>query len=129
MRHIVPKSICIDFDGTLCMKEDPKIGKEVPGAFDVLKRLKAAGHTLILFTNRTDELVDEAVAWCKERGVEFDYININGNFDNGSRKVYAHLYIDDHGLGIPLAYDPQQSPKEFVDWYRVKDLLMIKKYL
>lgn len=129
MKHIVPKSLCIDFDGTLCMKADPEIGHEVPGAFEILKRLKAAGHTLILYTNRTDELVDKAVEWCKERDFEFDYININGNFDNGSRKVYAHLYVDDHGCGIPLTYNPQLSDKEFVDWYRVKDLLLIKRYL
>ena len=62
---------------------------------------------LILWTVREGELLEQAVAWCAERGLEFYAVNSNypeelpspsaGN--QGCRKVTADIYIDDRNLG------------------------------
>ena len=53
--------IAIDFDGTLVEHKYPEIGKEIPFAFETLKRLQADGHRLILWSVREGRLLDEAV--------------------------------------------------------------------
>lgn len=131
MKQIEPKQIAIDFDSTLAFNDWPHIGKEVPGAIEIVKRLKEAGHTLILLTMREGDLLSAATDWLSERGVEFDYINCNPLHKNAdaSRKIYYHLGVDDHNAGVPLTFDPGIHHRPFVDWYRVKNLLLINKYL
>ena len=68
-------TIAVDFDGTIVTHEYPKIGKELPFATDTLKLLIKEGHKLILWSVRENELLDEAVEWCRERGVEFYAVN------------------------------------------------------
>ena len=67
--------IAVDFDGTIVEHRYPAIGKEIPFATATLKRLVEHGHRLILWSVREGELLDEAVNWCKERGVEFYAVN------------------------------------------------------
>ena len=64
-------TIAIDFDGTIVEHRYPKIGNEIPFATDTLKMLIKDRHRLILWTVREGKLLDEAVEWCRERGVEF----------------------------------------------------------
>ena len=59
-------TIAVDFDGTIVTHEYPKIGKELPFATDTLKLLIKEGHKLILWSVRENELLDEAVEWCRE---------------------------------------------------------------
>jgi len=47
------KVICIDFDNTICLDEWPYIGPPIPGAKEVLIKLKESGHKLILYTQRS----------------------------------------------------------------------------
>lgn len=127
---IIPRQIAIDFDGTLTYHVYPYIGGEVPDAFRVLKRLKAAGHTLILQTMRCDELLDDAVKWCKQNGVEFDYLNCNPMFETGSRKIYSHALVDDHNVGCPLIFHPkEESRRPIVDWKAVEKMFENMGYL
>lgn len=99
--------IAVDFDGTIVEHRYPAIGKEVPFAVRTLKQLQADGHLLILWTVRTGKLLDEAVEWCKERGLEFYAANKDyeeeqtkeeGN-SHYSRKLKADLFIDDRNVG------------------------------
>lgn len=69
--------IAVDFDGTIVQHRYPRIGKEVPFAIDTLKRLQEEHHLLILWTVREGELLEEAVAFCRERGLEFYAVNAN----------------------------------------------------
>ena len=98
-------TIAVDFDGTIVTHEYPKIGKERTFATDTLKHLIQDGHKLILWTVREGELLDEAVNWCKERGVEFYAINRDypeeeqENNNHFSRKLKVNLWIDDRNLG------------------------------
>jgi len=60
-------------------------------------------HQLILWTYRSGKELDEAVEFCKERGIEFYAVNKNypeEEYDGSiSRKIDAELYIDDRNLG------------------------------
>ena len=68
-------TIAVDFDGTIVEHRYPRIGREIPFATDTLKLLQQDQHRLILWSVREGELLEEAVAWCKERGVEFYAVN------------------------------------------------------
>jgi hypothetical protein len=127
---MTPKQVIIDFDGTVVRHEHPMIGTEVPDAVRVLHRLQDAGHILILVTMRQDELLDDAVKWFADRKVRITYINRNEMYETGSRKIYAHMIIDDHCCGIPLVYHPHDANrKPFVDWRAVEKILENGGYL
>lgn len=97
-------TIAVDFDGTIVEHEYPKIGKPIPFAIDVLKKLQyEEHHMLILWTVREGTLLDEAVEYCKNKGLEFYAVNKNfpeETLEPGiSRKIVADIYIDDRNLG------------------------------
>jgi hydroxymethylpyrimidine pyrophosphatase-like HAD family hydrolase len=95
--------IAVGFDGTIVKHKYPMIGEEVPNAIDTLRLLKKRGHQLILWTYRTGELLEEAVEFCRDNGLEFYAVNQNFPeecFDESvSRKIYADIYIDDRNVG------------------------------
>ena len=95
--------IAVDFDGTIVENKYPRIGKPKLFAFETLQELQKNGHNLILWTYRSGSKLDEAVAFCKEHGIEF--YAVNKNFpeeledEKMSRKIAADIYIDDKNLG------------------------------
>lgn len=97
--------IAVDFDGTIVEHRYPAIGREIPFAVDTLKKLVAERHKLILWTVREGKLLDEALTYCRERGLEFyavnrDYPEEESESNNHfSRKLKADLFIDDRNLG------------------------------
>ena len=97
--------IAIDFDGTIVEHRYPHIGREMPFAIETLKKLTEEGHRLILWTVREGRLLEEAVQFCRERGLEFyavnrDYPEEEKEHNNHfSRKLKADLWIDDRNLG------------------------------
>lgn len=97
-------TIAVDFDGTIVEHRYPEIGREVPFATDTLKMLIKEGHRLILWSVREGKLLDEAVEWCRDRGVEFYAVNKDypeeGREDrNYSRKLKVEMFIDDRNVG------------------------------
>lgn len=97
--------IAVDFDGTIVEHRYPSIGKEIPFAIETLLKLKEEGHRLVLWTVREGELLDEAVRFCSERGLDFYAINrdypeeeqtCNDHF---TRKLKVDMWIDDRNLG------------------------------
>ncbi len=99
--------IAVDFDGTIVEHKYPVIGKEIPFATATLRQLMKDGHKLILWSVREGDLLQEAVDWCEERGVRFYAVNADLDEDGAdkagsehfSRKVKAHMFIDDRNLG------------------------------
>lgn len=131
--------IACDFDGTCVTHEYPKIGKDI-GAVKVLKKLVEAGHSLILYTMRSNWGVKEgiytsgledAVNWFKENGIPLFGIQRNPTQDTwtNSPKCYAQLYIDDAALGCPLKFDKRISDRPFVNWRKVENQLKKLGYL
>lgn len=98
-------TIAVDFDGTIVTHEYPNIGKEIPFAIQTLKMLQKDGHKLILWSVREGKLLNEAVQWCRERGLEFYAINRDypeeetNNSNNYSRKLKVDIWIDDRNIG------------------------------
>lgn len=124
--HNRTMTIAVDFDGTIVEHRYPHIGKEIPFAIDTLKLLQQEQHKLILWSVREGELLKEAVAWCKERGLEFYAINRDypeeKQLDKGfSRKLKVDLFIDDRNLGgLPdwnIIYRTIKEHKTFQDIY------------
>ena len=98
-------TIAVDFDGTIAEDRYPKIGNEIPFATQTLKMLIQERHKIILWSVREGTLLDEAVEWCRKRGVEFYAVNKdfpeedenkNRHF---SRKIKADIFIDDRNVG------------------------------
>ena len=116
--------IAIDFDGTCVTHDYPRIGKDI-NAVNVLKKLVANGHKLILNTMRSGKELKEAINWFKKNDIELYGANENPTQKKwtNSPKVYANLYIDDAALGCPLKMDLSLSDRPFVDWEAVSCLL------
>lgn len=128
--------IAVDFDGTIVEHRYPEIGKEIPFATSTLKMLIKEQHRLILWTVRKGELLDEAVKWCRERGVEFYAINKNFPEEKvedgeGYCKVDADMFIDDKNLGtLPdwgQIYNMIKNNKSWEDIYSEQSSASAKK--
>lgn len=106
--------IAIDFDGTCVTHEYPEIGKDI-GSAPVLRALVNNGHKLVLHTMRSGNTLAEAQAWFAKNNIELYGVNKNPTQENWthSPKAFAHLYIDDAGLGIPLV---RTLDRPYVDW-------------
>lgn len=93
----------IDFDGTLCENNFPQIGEPKDKIIRYVKRLKSMGHYIGLWTCREGEILDDAIAWCKEQGIIFDVINENlperiEKWGCDCRKVGFDYIIDDKNM-------------------------------
>lgn len=98
--------IVIDLDGVICTIKKPTESyadvKLIPGAAKKLCQLRAAGHTIIIYTARNMATYDGnlgkimknvgliTLEWLKENNVEYDEIYFG--------KPNGHLYIDDRAL-------------------------------
>lgn len=97
--------IAVDFDGTIVEHKYPMIGKELPFAIETLKKIRDERHKLILWTVREGHLLEEALTFCRERGLEFYAVNRDypeeeqGKNNHFSRKLKADIFIDDRNLG------------------------------
>lgn len=98
------KKIAVDFDGTIVDDAYPSIGKPKIFAFETLKKLQSEGYRLILWTYRHGQSLQEAIEFCKKKGIEF--YSVNSSFEGElfdsetqSRKIDADLFIDDRNLG------------------------------
>ena len=96
-------TIAVDFDGTIVEHKYPEIGPEMLFAFATLKELQKKGHKLILWTYRSGDMLEEAVAYCKAKGIEFYAVNKNFPEEEYSsalsRKINADIFIDDRNVG------------------------------
>lgn len=95
--------IAVDFDGTIVEHKYPAIGEELLFAIETLKELQRQQYQLVLWTFRAGKELEEAVEFCRKRGLEFYAVNKNYPeevFDESiSRKINADIYIDDRNIG------------------------------
>lgn len=97
-------TIAVDFDGTIVEHRYPAIGKEIPFAIETLKKLADDGHKLILWTAREGQLLEDALHFCKMRGLVFYSVNADlpeANWEGykTTRKLRVDCFIDDRNLG------------------------------
>lgn len=99
------KVIAVDFDGTLCTRNWPKIGEPNTELIRQLAEEQKSGAAVILFTCREGKLLKEAVKWCREQGLIFDEVNRNLKeriraYRGDSRKISADVYVDDRAAAF-----------------------------
>jgi hypothetical protein len=98
-------TIAVDFDGTIVTHKYPEIGEEIPFATETLKTLIREGHKIILWSVREGKMLDEAIEWCRRRGVEFYAVNKDYPEEDVSKNMYfsrklkADYFIDDRNIG------------------------------
>lgn len=99
--------IAIDFDGVLVENAFPEIGIPIYQNISLVRQLFDLGHEVILWTSRAGAELENAVKWCDDRGLHFCAVNDNApsnivkykqRYPDGTRKVYADVYVDDHSL-------------------------------
>ncbi len=98
-----PKIIAVDFDGTLVENKWPDIGATKTDILEYCKREQRNDARIILWTNRVERTLENAVAWCESNGLHLDAVNDNipevvEHFGFNTRKIYADEYIDDKAV-------------------------------
>ena len=101
----IPRVIAIDFDGTLFSNNWPEIEKPNWWVIDAAKHEQKNGSKLILWTNRTGSLLQDAIVACENVGLKFDAVNESlpewvSAFDNDPRKIGATEYWDDKAVSV-----------------------------
>ena len=129
--------IAVDFDGTIVEHKYPAIGKEIPFAIETLKKLQQERHFLILWSVREGRLLEEAVEFCRQRGLEFYAVNSNYAEEKDksryySRKLKADLFIDDRNLGgLPdwgVIYEMVHNRLRYIKICIMKNALLLKVF-
>lgn len=114
------KIIAIDFDNCLSLHgKFPDIGDPNTKLFEYLIRRQSEGDSVILWTCREDEDLEKAVQFCKDHGLNPDYVNENHPriveaFGKDTRKIFANMYIDDLAK-TPwdvIDYKPKPKPEK-----------------
>ena len=98
--------VALDFDGTVVVDEFPAIGQEIPEMVHLIKwMMQIKCYEVILWTCRTGEYLEAAEQWFAEREIFFQFVNegvadieIGDRGDKVSRKIFAHVYLDDQSL-------------------------------
>lgn len=99
-KALFPQIAAVDFDGLLVENDFPAIGKIRQPMFDAVLRLQAQGWKIILWTCRTDRMLEDAYSFCVNNGLIPDAVNENIKevqeyFGGDTRKVFANIYLDD----------------------------------
>lgn len=89
-----PVTIMVDMDGVIATEErvfDRPLAKPLPGAKEALAKLRAAGHSIVIYTARGWAEYNVTKHWLDEHGMAYDAIHMG--------KPIAHIWIDDRAIG------------------------------
>lgn len=88
-----PKTIMIDLDGVICTEErtfDRPLAKPLDGAKEAIEKLKAAGHTIVIYTARGWAEFRYTKQWLVDHGIPHDGLHMG--------KPIADVWIDDRAI-------------------------------
>jgi hypothetical protein len=98
-----PKTYCMDLDGVLLHHETgwpiEKFGEPLTPGIQMAKRIKAAGHRLVILTARPKNLHHTIEGILKGVGVKADQVT--------NMKPPAEVYVDDRAIQWPKNYGAQ----------------------
>jgi hypothetical protein len=83
----------VDLDGVICTEErvfDRPLAEPIAGAQAALARLKAAGHTIVVYTARGWAEYRVTKKWLDDHGMAYDALHMG--------KPIAQIWIDDRAL-------------------------------
>lgn len=84
----------LEYDG---WKGYSHFGKPLPGAREVLQKLKEHGFVIVIRMLRNNR--EDIARYLEEQGIPFDYINENPlQPPDCSSKIYADYYVDDRAV-------------------------------
>jgi hypothetical protein len=124
-----PIIIAVDFDGTVIPEGFFPDGSRHAGiyhAVTVLRGWNKKGYDIVLNTCREGLALHNAVRWFKSHDIELAAVNASPrswlwqheiNVLTLSRKVFANIYIDDRGIGVPL------NNEGLLDWLKVDEMV------
>ena len=101
MSRDCPKTIIVDFDGTLCKFAFPDVGEYEPGAREALWILKNRGYKIVIHSVRTATYwgmepqaghIKVIETFLKDNSIPYDEILLSCD------KPIAAAYIDDRGV-------------------------------
>ena len=88
-----PKTIMVDLDGVICTEErtfERPLAEPIDGARDALRQLRAAGHTVIVYTARNWPEYRVTKKWLDDNGLEYDGLHMG--------KPVGDVWIDDRAI-------------------------------
>ncbi len=88
-----PKTIMVDLDGVICSEEqffNRPLAQPIPGAREAIQKLRAAGHTIVIYTARGWGEFKVAEHWLQQNGIEYDGLHMG--------KPIADVWIDDRAF-------------------------------
>lgn len=98
--------IAFDFDGVLCNSNYPFLGDEIKPICDFLRSIYDLDCYIILYTCRHDVPLDNALEWCDEHNLHFNYVNKNVPervaYWGESDKLSYDMLIDDHAYNFNI---------------------------
>jgi hypothetical protein len=113
--NIKGKVFAVDFDGTLVENKFPDIGAPKEKVINYVKKIKANGGTVILWTCRDGYHLAKALKFLKDNNIPYDNVNNNPKAEFGSRKIYADYYIDDRAISVAdIDNDKVAEYKEYI---------------
>ena len=122
-----PKTICIDFDGTIAHYDGYKgqgvFGCPIAGVRETLQKLHEAGCILIIYTTRGEEI--DIVNYLERFKIPWDYINFNHlqySYMNQGKQI-ADVYIDDRALRFNVCWNEVflKQILNFKPWYKQEE--------
>ena len=85
--------LIIDIDGTICTEEKTfsrSMAKPIIGAKNTLDKLKAEGHTLILYSARSWNEYEMTIKWLNDNKIPYDQVILG--------KPIGDYWIDDRAI-------------------------------
>ena len=98
--HTLDRVIAVDFDGCLCKNAWPYVGEPNWDVIEKVKQEQNNGASIILWTCRDGQLLEDAKKACKEWGIKLAAANESllkwrEAWGNDTRKIGATEYWDD----------------------------------
>ena len=92
--------IAVDFDDTIF--DFHKKGRSYDDVINLLKRWQKRSK-IVIWTNSPEERYPFIEEYCNSIGLEIFGVNTDVIPEMAGRKIYANIYLDDHG-GLPSSY-------------------------
>lgn len=87
------KTIMVDLDGVICTEErtfERPLAQPIAGAREAIAELRAAGHTVVIYTGRGWTEYRVTKQWLDDHGIEYDGIHMG--------KPIADVWLDDRAV-------------------------------
>ena len=132
-KKLFPPILAVDFDGTLVENKFPAVGEFNQVVLGAVKAYQDMGWKIILWSCRTDEMLEDAVKACAEQGLIFDAVNDNlpeviQYFGGSTRKVFANLYWDDRSAALYVGGVDKPSSLEPVPLFIGEGTILVEEH-